>query len=87
MEFLMILSALLSAVTGVFAGTRPAETRVHQPAAAQSVAAATPSVMVAIPSARPAPAIPQSSRAAAYEPAPRAAPLASAPIETDRLIE
>lgn len=83
----MILSALLSAVTGAFAGPRPADARVHQPAAAQSVAAATPSVVVAIPAARPVPAIPQPSRAAAYEPALEAAPLASAPIDTDRLIE
>ena len=37
----MILSALLSAVTGAFAGTRPAEARLHQPAATQSVAAAS----------------------------------------------
>ena len=83
----MILSALLSAVTGAFAGPRPADARVHQPAAAQSVAMAAPSATVAVPAARPVPAIPQPSRAAASPPAPEAAPLASAPVETDRLIE
>ncbi len=82
----MILSALLSAVTGAFAGSRPAEARLHQPAATQSVAVAAPSATVAVPAIRPVQAIPaQIARAA---PGPRsAAPLPSAPIETDRLLE
>ena len=82
----MILSALLSALTGAFAGTRPAEARVHQPAAAQSVAAAAPSAKVAVPVVRPAQAIP--ARPARIQAAPSlTAPLPAAPIETDRLLE
>jgi hypothetical protein len=86
MEFLMILSALLSAVTGAFAGGRPAEARVHQPAAAQSVAMAMPAVEVAAPAARPVQAIPERPARLIALPAP-AAPLPAAPIETDRLRE
>jgi hypothetical protein len=86
MEFLMILSALLSAVTGAFAGTRPADARVHQPAATQSVAVAAPSATVAVPAIRPVPAIPAQSARIAPAPLP-SAPLPSAPIETDRLLE
>jgi hypothetical protein len=86
MEFLMILSALLSAVTGAFAGNRPADARQHQPAPTQSVAAAAPVARVAVPAARPVQAIP--AQAARILPVPAlAAPLASAPVETDRLIE
>ena len=82
----MILSALLSAVTGAFAGTRPAEARLHQAAATQSVAVAPPSATVAVPALRPVQAIPEQAAQAA--PAPlRAAPLPSAPVETDRLLE
>ncbi len=82
----MILSALLSAVTGAFAGGRPAEMRLHQPAATQSVAAPAPSVMVAVPAVRPVQTIPE--QVAQAVPAPRpAAPLPSAPVETDRLLE
>jgi hypothetical protein len=86
MEFLMILSALLSAVTGAFAGNRPADARVHQSAATQSVAMAQPSVTVAVPAARPVQAIPVQKEQIAPAPVP-SAPLPSAPIETDRLIE
>lgn len=82
----MILSALLSAVTGAFAGTRPAEVRVHQPAATQSVAAATPSVTVAVPAFRPVQAIPEQTARTIPVPA-LAAPLPSAPVATDRLLE
>ena len=82
----MILSALLSAVTGAFAGNRPVDTQMDQPAATQSVAAAQPSVMVAVPALRSVQAIPEQAAEAAPVPAP-AAPLPSAPIETDRLLE
>ncbi len=82
----MILSALLSAVTGAFAGTRPAETRLHQPAATQSVAPAAPSATVAVPALAPVRAIPPQSVRVTPAPVP-AAPLPSAPIETDRLLE
>ena len=82
----MILSALLSAVTGAFAGNRPADTQMDQPAATQSVAMAVPSATVAVPAARSVQAIPVQIRHVAPAPAP-AAPLPSAPIETDRLLE
>ena len=82
----MILSALLSAVTGAFAGTRPAEARLHQPAATQSVAAAVPSVTVAVPAIRPVQVIPAQIQRVVPVPA-LAAPLPAAPIETDRLLE
>jgi hypothetical protein len=86
MEFLMILSALLSAVTGAFAGTRPAEARLHQAAATQSVAVAPSAAAVAVPAIRPAQAIPEQAVRIAPLPAPAAA-LPSAPVETDRLLE
>ena len=82
----MILSALLSAVTGAFAGNRPADARLAQPAATQSVAIAAPSPTVAVPAARAAQAIPAQIRQVAPVQAP-SAPLPSAPIETDRLLE
>ena len=82
----MILSALLSAVTGAFAGSRPADTQMDQPAATQSVAMAAPSATVAVPAVRPVQAIPVQVRRVAPAPAP-AAPLPSAPIATDRLLE
>ncbi len=82
----MILSALLSAVTGAFAGTRPAEARLHQPATTQSVAVAAPSATVAVPALRPVQAIPVQTVRIAVVPAPAAA-LPSAPVETDRLLE
>ena len=83
----MILSALLSAVTGAFAGTRPAEARLHQAAAAQSVAMAAPSAEVAAPAIRPAQVMPARPARPAVLPTPVAAPLSAAPIETDRLRE
>jgi len=55
----MILSALLSAVTGAFTGGRPADARLHQPAATQSVAAPAPIATVAVPALRPALAVPK----------------------------
>ena len=82
----MILSALLSAVTGAFAGNRPADARLHQPAATQSVAVAAPAATVAVPALRPVQAIPEPAAPVAPAPAP-AAPLPSAPIGTDRLLE
>lgn len=82
----MILSALLSAVTGAFAGGRPAEARLHQPTAAQSVAMAAPAAEVAAPAIRPVQALAERPARVAAAPAP-AAPLPAAPIETDRLRE
>jgi hypothetical protein len=86
MEFLMILSALLSAVTGAFAGNRTAEARLHQPAAAQSVAMAQPVAVAAVPAIRPVQEIPAQTQHVAPAEAP-SAPLPSAPVETDRLLE
>ena len=82
----MILSALLSAVTGAFTGGRPADARLHQPAATQSVAAPAPVATVAVPVMRPVLAIPQQAAPVLPVPVP-AAPLPSTPIETDRLLE
>ena len=82
----MILSALLSAVTGAFAGPRQVETRLHQPAAAQSVAVTPTMATVAVPAVRPVRAIPLQAVQVAPVPAP-SAPLPSAPVETDRLLE
>lgn len=82
----MILSALLSAVTGAFAGPRQAEARLHQPAATQSVAAAPVMATVAVPALRAVQDIPEQAAQAAPLPAPPA-PLTATPIETDRLLE
>ncbi len=82
----MILSALLSAVTGAFAGPRPAEARLHQAAATQSVSVAPAMATVAVPAVRSVQAIPLQAVRVAPVPAP-SAPLPSAPVETDRLLE
>ena len=82
----MILSALLSAVTGAFTGPRPAGARLDQPAATQSLAAPAPVATVAVPALRPVQAIPQQAAPALAAPRP-AAPLPAAPVETDRLLE
>jgi hypothetical protein len=87
MEFLLVLSALLSAVTGAFTGARPHEARLHHAAAAQSVVVAEPSAQVAVPAAPIAvvpPAIPGRTVAEAR---PVAAPRESVPLYADRLIE
>ena len=82
----MILSALLSAVTGAFAGNRPADVRLAQPAATQSVSVAAPAATVAVPAIRPVQVIPAQIQRVVPVPAP-AAPVPAAPIETDRLLE
>ena len=87
MEFLLVLSALLSAVTGVFTGARPHEARQHHAATTQSVAVAEPAAKVAVPAARiavPAPAMPAATIA---EPGPVVAPPAAVPLYANRLIE
>ena len=55
LNFLLILSALLSAVTGAFAGAREQEPRTHQAAAALESAAAeaVESAVSAVPAAAP----------------------------------
>ena len=57
MEFLLILSAMLSAVTGAFTGARAPEPRLHHQAA-QVVAVAEPSAEAAVVAERIAAALP-----------------------------
>jgi hypothetical protein len=87
MEFLLVLSALLSAVTGAFTGARPPEARPHHAAAAQSVAAAEPAATVAVPAARVAVAAPPFPERTIADARAAAPPPASAPLYADRLIE
>lgn len=83
----MILSALLSAVTGAFAGARPAEARLYQQSAQQSVAMAAPRAVAALPAApRPVQPAPRLAGALAAPAAP-VPQLLSPPIRTDRLRE
>lgn len=56
MEFLLILSAMLSAVTGAFTGARAPEPRLHHQAA-QVVAVAEPSAVTAVRAERIAAAL------------------------------
>ncbi|HYI46897.1 MAG TPA: hypothetical protein VEX35_00380 [Allosphingosinicella sp.] len=87
MEFLLVLSALLSAVTGAFTGARPHEARQHHAAATQSVAVAEPSAKVAVPVARIAVATPRAPEVAVADARPVAPPPAAVPLYADRLIE
>jgi hypothetical protein len=87
MEFLLVLSALLSAVTGAFTGARPPEARLHHAAATQSVAVAEPSATVAVPAARVAIAAPPIRARSVADVPSVPAPPASAPLYADRLIE
>ena len=87
MEFLLVLSALLSAVTGAFTGARPHEARLHHAASAQSVAVAAPAAKVAVPAARIAVAPPLVPAETIADALPVAAPRAFAPLYADRLIE
>ena len=87
MEFLLVLSALLSAVTGVFTGARPDEARLHHAAPTQSVAAAAQSATVAVPATSPIAARPDFSLRSAPDARRAAPPLASVPLYADRLIE
>jgi hypothetical protein len=87
MEFLLVLSALLSAVTGAFTGARPHEARLHHAAPAQSVAVAEPAAKVAVPAARIAVTAPPVPARAIADARPVAAPPASVPLYADRLIE
>ena len=86
MEWLLILSAMLSAVTGAFSGVREPEARPTQSEAAvatqQVVAVAEQAATLALP-VLPA-AAPLSTEVA---PLPRFALAASIPLYADRLIE
>jgi hypothetical protein len=87
MEFLLVLSALLSAVTGAFTGAGPHEARLHHAASAQSVAVAEPSAQVAVPAARIAVAEPATSEGTIADARPVTPPPAAVPLYADRLIE
>lgn len=88
MEFLLILSAVLSAVTGAFSGPRPIEARLHHAAAAtQAIAPASPCAKVAAPTARPAQVLPTFTLLAELRALPAFVLAASAPLYADRLIE
>jgi hypothetical protein len=86
MELLLILSAMLSAVTGAFAGVREPEARVHQAEAAVGAKLAAIVVQAQAPRAlamRPANVAPVPRiRALSEDPIP-----AAAPLYADRLIE
>jgi hypothetical protein len=87
MEFLLILSAMLSAVTGAFGGARAPEARLHHETQAEAIQAAAPATLAVAPVS--------DLRAELPVPPPRAAPsalplfslAAAIPLYADRLIE
>jgi hypothetical protein len=83
MEFLLILSAMLSAVTGAISGARAPEARLHQAEAVQTVAPvrqeAERSVAAVSPTAAPV-------RPQVHDALPAFAP-AAIPLYANRLIE
>ena len=86
MELLLILSAMLSAVTGAFSGVRGPEAGLHQAEAAigaQVAAAAVEQHAAAPQSARPADAPPSNE----VLPLPGFALVAALPLDAVRLIE
>ena len=86
MELLLILAAMLSAVTGAFTGARGPEARVAEPQAA--VGAAVAVVAVEQQAARVLPVRPASIVLTTEVPALRVFALVAAmPIYADRLIE
>ncbi|HEV2818578.1 MAG TPA: hypothetical protein VGW40_15315 [Allosphingosinicella sp.] len=85
MEFLLILSAMLSAVTGAFAGVRPPEARLHHAAAVQAEAPCLKQVQLV--ARREAPVAAAPPRIAAVFAPPRFDLAAAIPLYADRLIE
>ena len=86
MELLLILSAMLSAVTGAFSGVRGPEAGVHQ--AETSVGAQLVASAVEEKVAELAAVIPQNDAASTEVPAlPTFAIAAAIPLYADRLIE
>lgn len=84
MEFLLILSAMLSAVTGAFAGVRAPEARLHHAAAVQ---AEVPCLEQVQKVARREPAVAADLPRIAAIFAPPSFEIASIPLYADRLIE
>jgi len=84
MEFLLILSAMLSAVTGAFAGVRAPEARLHHAAAVQAEAPCLEQAQQV--ARREPPAAADLPRIAAIF-APPSFKVASIPLYADRLIE
>jgi hypothetical protein len=85
MEFLLILSAMLSAVTGAFSAVCAPEARPHHAAAVQAEAPCLKEVQNV--ARREAPAAADLPRIAAIFAPPSLAVVASAPLYADRLIE
>lgn len=85
MEWLLILSAMLSAVTGAFTGARADEAQVHQAGCAVAVEAAAAAVEAVAPAAAAPPAV--RVRPAGILPLPTFGFAAQLPIDTVRLLE
>ncbi|HEV2866325.1 MAG TPA: hypothetical protein VGX37_07405 [Allosphingosinicella sp.] len=84
MELLLILSAMLSAVTGAFTGARGEEARVHQSEVTVAAEATVPVARAQAPRALPLPAV---RLAGEVLPLLDLAVPAAAPLEAIRLIE
>ena len=86
MELLLILSAMLSAVTGAFSGTRGPEARIHE--AETTVGARLVVVVAEEEAAQAVSSVPEDAAPSTEVRPPRAFALAdSIPLYADRLIE
>ncbi len=86
MEFLLVLSALLSALTGAFTGPRDGETRLGQ-AEAQLIAAAEAGAPIRTAALRPLHPLPSIAQLSSHVPDIAPAPALLAPLAFVRLIE